>query len=76
MGQVPPKYMLPSAPYGQSSAVNALNTVQPAPVNPQTPLLPPNFNDPGTTVGTSLGGTRKPIAPIKTDDPLRNLFAR
>lgn len=48
MGQVPPKYMMPSAPYGQSDAVNAVNAVQPAAINPQTPLLPPNFTDPGT----------------------------
>lgn len=43
MGQVPPKYFLPSAPYGASEAVNALSPVQPAATNPQQPLLPPNF---------------------------------
>lgn len=48
MGQVPPKYMLPAAPYGSSQAANAINKVQPAAVNPQQPLLPPNFTDPGT----------------------------
>lgn len=42
--------MLPSAPYGQSDAVNAVNAVQPQAVNLQTPLLPPNFQDPGTKV--------------------------
>lgn len=47
MGQVPAKYMLPSAPYGQSDAANSVNAVQPAAVNPQTPLLPPNFTNPG-----------------------------
>jgi hypothetical protein len=48
MGQTPPKYFLPSAPYGASEGANALNPVQPGAVNPQTPLLPPNFQDPGT----------------------------
>ncbi|MBV9179871.1 MAG: hypothetical protein JO356_01050 [Acidobacteria bacterium] len=47
MGQVPPKYMLPSAPYGSSDAANSVNAVQPQAVNPQTPLLPPNFQDSG-----------------------------
>jgi hypothetical protein len=48
MGQgVPPKYFLPSAPYGASEAANALNPTQPGAQNPQTPLLPPNFFDPG-----------------------------
>ena len=53
MGMVPPKYLLPSAPYGQSDAVNAVNAVQPQAINPQTPLLPPNFTDPGTQAQTS-----------------------
>jgi hypothetical protein len=53
MGQVPSKYFLPSAPYGSSEAANALNPVQPGAANPQTPLLPPNFQDPGT-MKTSL----------------------
>jgi hypothetical protein len=48
MGQVPPKYFLPSSPYGSSPAANALNPNQPAAQNAQTPLLPPNWTDPGT----------------------------
>lgn len=49
MGQMPPpKYFLPSSPYGSSPAINALNPTQPAAQNPQVPLLPPNFQDPGT----------------------------
>jgi len=48
MGQVPAKFMLPSAPYGSSEGANVLNPVQPGASNPQTPLLPPNFQDPGT----------------------------
>lgn len=48
MGQTPPKYFLPSAPYGSSPASNTLNPTQQAAQNPQTPLLPPNFTDPGT----------------------------
>lgn len=47
MGQVPPKYFLPSSPYGSSPAANVLNPVQPAAQNPQTPMLPPTFSDPG-----------------------------
>lgn len=61
MGQVPPKYMLPSAPYGQSDAINAVNSVQPQAINPQTPLLPPNFQDPGTQANPVTGGN--PQAP-------------
>jgi hypothetical protein len=48
VGQIPNKYFLPSSPYGASPAASALNPSQPAAQNPQTPLLPPNFNDPGT----------------------------
>src|ERR1700757_1313488 len=48
LGQVPSKYFLPSAPYGSSEAANALTPSVPAAFNPQTPLLPPNFTDPGT----------------------------
>lgn len=48
MGMVPPKSFMPSAPYGASPAANVLNPAQPAAQNPQTPLLPPNFSDPGT----------------------------
>ena len=63
MGQVPPTYMLPSAPYGQSDAVNAVNAVQPAAQNPQTPLLPPNFTDPGTTIqGANPQAPRNPFS--------------
>ena len=47
MGQVPPKYFMPSAPYGASPATNVVNPTQPGARNPQTPLLPPNFQDPG-----------------------------
>ena len=61
MGQVPPKYLLPSAPYGQSDAVNAVNAVQPQAINPQTPLLPPNFADPGTTVTASNQAASNPF---------------
>lgn len=45
MGQVPPKYFLPSSPYGSSSAANTVNQAQPAAQNPQQPLLPPNFQN-------------------------------
>ncbi len=48
MGQVPPKFMMPSTPYGSSQAANTLNPTMPAAQNPQMPLLPPNFTDPGT----------------------------
>lgn len=47
IGQVPAKGFLPSAPYGASPAANVLNPSQPAAQNPQTPLLPPSFTDPG-----------------------------
>ena len=63
MGQVPPKYMLPSAPYGQSDAINAVNAVQPQAINPQTPLLPPNFTDPGTSItGSSAQSSPNPFS--------------
>jgi hypothetical protein len=45
---VPPKYMLPSAPYGASQAANTLNPAQQSQPNPQLPLLPSTFVDPGT----------------------------
>lgn len=48
MGQVSPKYFLPSSPYGASPAASALNPVQQGAVNPQIPLLPASFSDPGT----------------------------
>jgi hypothetical protein len=48
MGQVNPKYFLPSSPYGASPAANALSPVQQGAANPQQMLLPPNFTDPGT----------------------------
>jgi hypothetical protein len=38
----------PSAPYGSSEAVNALNPSQPGAVNPQQSLLPPNFQSAGS----------------------------
>ena len=50
MGQVPAKYFYPSSPQGNSTAVNALSVAQPNTPSPQTPLLPPNYTDPGTTV--------------------------
>lgn len=50
MGQVGPKYFMPSAPQGASPASNVVNPVQAPPVNPQTPLLPTGFTDPGATV--------------------------
>jgi len=63
MGQVPAKYMMPSAPYGQSDAANAVNAVQPAAQNPQTPLLPPNFSDPGTTIqGANAQAPKNPFS--------------
>ena len=48
MGQVPPKWFLAPAPYGSSEAATPVNPVQPAAVSPQMPMLPPNFQDPGT----------------------------
>lgn len=62
MGQIPAKSFLPPVPYGASQGVNALNPSQPAAQNPQTPLLPPNFTDPGTmmsgaTQSAATGGT-------------------
>lgn len=57
MGQVPAKYMMPSSPYGGSQAANVLNAAQPPGINPQTPLLPTTFTDPGTTVRGFGGGT-------------------
>lgn len=51
MGQVPAKYLTPSAPFGSSDAINSLNAAKPMQANPQQPLLPPGFTDPGTTVG-------------------------
>lgn len=48
MGQVNPKYFMPSSPFGASPAANALNPSQPGAANPQVPLIPTNFSDPGT----------------------------
>lgn len=42
--------MTPSAPFGSSDAINSLNSAQPIAPNPQQPLLPPGFTDPGTTI--------------------------
>jgi hypothetical protein len=53
MGQVPAKYFYPPAPYGSSLASNTVNQVNPAARNPQTPLLPTGFTDPGTTISGS-----------------------
>ena len=47
MGTVPAKYFLPPAPYGTSPAQNTISPATQAAQNPQVPLLPPNFFDPG-----------------------------
>jgi|SRR5580704_850893 hypothetical protein len=63
MGSTPAKYFLPSAPYGASPAANALNPTQPAATNPQTPLLPPNFQSGGNVAsGTTPSGAPNPTA--------------
>lgn len=62
MGQIPAKGFLPSAPYGASPAANAVNPVQPAAMNPQTPLLPPNFTDPGKQVAAPVASALNPTA--------------
>lgn len=62
MGQVPPKDFLPAAPIGASAATNTLNPAQKAPQNAQTPLLPPNFTDPGTSGMASA--TQNPFNPF------------
>lgn len=69
MGQVPPKYFMPSAPYGSSDAVNALNQAQPAAVNPQSPILPNNFTNPGTG---ATAGTQNTAQSIR--QPVQNPF--
>lgn len=71
MGQIPPKYFTQPAPYGSSQAANVVNPVQQAAQNPQTPLLPPNFTDPGKAITSTLskpqpgvfggGGYRSPL---------------
>lgn len=61
MGQVPAKSFTPSAPAGASSAANTLNPSQPMGQNPQQPLLPPNFNDPGAMPGGS-SAAQNPLA--------------
>jgi len=66
MGQVSPKYFYPSAPYGSSDAVNALNAAQPSVQNPQAQLLPPNFTDPGTQVQGAATAGQSPQAPKPT----------
>lgn len=58
MGATPAKYMMPSSPIGASSGINTLNPVQPNAVNPQQPLLPSNFSDPGTM---AKGGAQSPL---------------
>lgn len=75
MGQVPPKYMYPSAPYGGSQATNTLNSAQPIPANPQTPLLPPNFTDPGAMAqGVQTPGTSPQMNKPAKLDPMKMLF--
>jgi hypothetical protein len=65
MGQVPAKYMLPSSPYGTSPASNVLSPTQPAAANPQTPLLPPNFQSGGTLPsGSAPAVAANPFTPI------------
>jgi hypothetical protein len=68
MGQTPAKYFLPSAPYGASPAANALSPTQPAATNPQTPLLPPNFQ----SGGTLQTGATNPLATSSPTSPLGN----
>src|SRR5690348_466659 len=68
MGQTPPKYFLPQAPAGSSSSSNVLNPVQPQAVNPQTPLLPPSFFDPGTMQAPASPSTA-PFAPAPIQSP-------
>jgi len=65
MGQTPPKYFLPSSPYGSSPAINAVNPSQPAAMNPQSPLLPPAFSDPGT-----MGANPTQAMQPKTSNPV------
>jgi len=73
MGQVPPKYIMPSAPYGQSDAVNAVNAVQPQALNPQTPLLPPNFSGAGQLPNPVQGSNpQAPKNPFTLPGPLGN----
>lgn len=64
MGSIPAKYFLPSAPYGSSDTANALNSVQPGATNPQMPLLPPNFTDPGKMLAA-----RQPL-PLGNGQPI------
>src|SRR5438105_4961454 len=60
IGSVPAKYMLPSVPYGTSEGIASLSQARPAAQNPQTPLLPPNFQDPGSSAmqATQQSGTQ------------------
>lgn len=82
MGQVPAKYFMPPAPQGASAASNVVNPVQAPPINPQTPLLPSGFTDPGATVigkaspaGLGSGGgalSRLPRPPSLPGSPILN----
>src|SRR5690348_4317696 len=77
MGQTPPKYFLNQAPAGSSSSSNVLNPVQPQAVNPQTPLLPPGFSDPGTATAQQLNPftpsrAAAPVAPAPAAPPTPN----
>lgn len=62
MGQTPAKYFPPPAPYGSSMASNTVNPVSPGAQNPQTPLLPPNFLDPGKSAQGTAQNAQAPIA--------------
>ena len=65
IGSVPPKFFLPSAPYGASPAANALNPSQSAAINPQQSLLPPNFQSGGTLPGSTPAASN----PLSTSSP-------
>lgn len=57
MGQVPPKYFYPSAPYGASQAIGTLNPQQGA--NPQVPQAP-NVSFPSGSTGRTGGPQTNP----------------
>ncbi len=64
MGQIPAKYMTPSAPFGTSDAINSLNAAQPIAPNPQQPLLPPGFIDPGATIQGKQSQVSRPYGQL------------
>lgn len=70
MGQTPPKYFLPSSPYGASPGANTVNPTQPGAMNPQQPLLPPNFQDPGTMQQQIAPTTGQGAMPRPTNNPM------